>query len=266
MAVIYAENSCNLSDVNAFYRVEAYNLGVFSTVSVSLGSLQTVPVTFANAGNFRGVLLSLFTTAATTNRGVAVAFQENVSGTWTTIETITLTADQIHASSNKLALATFVPFRFTPYTVTNAANKYRFTMIHSGGTTGTWYTRTSNGTAPFYAVWADNALSFTDNDCVIAEGKVTINQTATFRGVLGTGDTTRSVCAICVRDSNPTIDNAPTFLIPNPASPITLTIDGLGGSLRIASWNSSDSNPSRLSSSHAYNKIHSDLRNYWRIY
>lgn len=229
MAVLYAENDCNLSDALAFYRVEAYNLGLFSSTDLSLSSTRTIPLTFANAGNLRGILLCLRTADAANDKSVIVTFQEYVTSTWTTRDTITLTAAQVLASADKKTEGVFVPFRLTtPYAVDTTASKWRI-QVSQGAGTGNWALRTSDATNPFVVAYCDTAVSFADNDCLIAEGLVTIDQSCTFRGVLGTGDTTRSVCGIAVRHTDPTILNAPRFYVPEPASMIAtvITFDGL---------------------------------------
>jgi len=228
MSVIYAENDCNLSDVGAFYRVEAYNIGTFSTTDQALSTTRTIALTFANAGNLRGILLVLRTNDAGNDRSVQVVFQEYVGSTWTTRDTITLTSAQIIASTNKKTEGVFVPFRLTtPYAVDTTASKWRIQVSHTGGSTGTWYTRTSDATNPFYVAYCDNALSFSANDCLIAEGRITIDQDMALRGVLGTGDTVRSICGIAVRTLTPTPSGVARFYVPEPASLLTITLDGL---------------------------------------
>lgn len=303
MAVIFAESSTNLSTPNSFYRMEAYNLGTFSSTSLALDTIKTIPITFANTGNCRGVVLCMhsqnyynidrsvttnleeaktvgsfnttterinitghglldgqpvrFTSTGTlptgitsntqyfvvnkttddfqialTVGGAAINLGGTPSGTstcWVERATKTLTANQILASTNKMTWGIYIDFNFTPYAVDTTAGKWRFTSIQNSGGSTIWYLRTSDATNPFYATWCDNAVSFSANDCVGvgSAARVTIDQDMALRGVLGTGDTTRSVCGFACRAADPTPTNVCGFFVPNPASPITITLDGL---------------------------------------
>jgi len=221
-----------LETANGFYRVEASNMGCFSTTALALSTVRTISVTFANAGNCQGIVLMIWNGgyygSADVDRSVTVTFQQNIATVWTTVQTVTLTANQItNTSSNKWGIWT-VPFPITPTAVTTAASTWRFQVIQSGGSTGTWYIKTSDGTNPFYATWCDNAVSFADFDAIIVSSYTTINTSATFRSQgLGTGETTRSIAAIVCRNTNPTSDNVALLKWENPAvSSYVLTLDG----------------------------------------
>lgn len=68
-----------LSTASGFYRVEAHNLGFDSTTTLALP--QTIAVTFANAGNCKGLMVGVATHAAN-DRGVQVDLRE-IKGTAT---------------------------------------------------------------------------------------------------------------------------------------------------------------------------------------
>ncbi len=71
----------NLATVNGFYRAEAYNLGSDSTgLALSYTTGQPINVTFANAGNCQGVVLSLtITSNSTVTSDVIAHLQEAVA-------------------------------------------------------------------------------------------------------------------------------------------------------------------------------------------
>ncbi len=85
MAVIISNGNTNLSTVNGFYRVEAYNLSTFSTTTLSTSSNRQINVTFSNAGNCQGLVLALVgstNVAASTMKSVRVCL-EQIMGTAT---------------------------------------------------------------------------------------------------------------------------------------------------------------------------------------
>ena len=59
MAVIVSNGATNLSTASGFYRAESYNLSSYSTTYLVLSSTRTINVTFANAGNCKGLILHL---------------------------------------------------------------------------------------------------------------------------------------------------------------------------------------------------------------
>jgi hypothetical protein len=238
MAVIVADSNNGayttggLSVANGFYRAEAFNMGMFSTTTLALTTARTIPVTFANAGNCQGLIISLQTTSGQNLKSVIVKLQENVASVWTDRASVTLTETQINngnvtVNSNSTVGEWIVAFEggTFPYAVTTAGSTWRFEVSQGTGTNN-WNLRTSDGTNPFYITWCDNQVSFANNDCVIAKNKVSIDQTATFKGVLGTGDTTRSVCALGVKQPDATPDNVACFIWDGSAAR-TLTLDGL---------------------------------------
>jgi len=242
MAVIISNGNTTLATASGFYRVETYNLAGFSTTRLLLTTTRTISVTFANAGNCQGLILGLNPNTigadANTYRDVTVKLQEDVVGVWTDRATKTLTGDEMYNSSTVVGLLSgtpcvwIVPFIFgTPYAVTTAGSTWRFEIslaASAGSVTNTTSIQTSDATNPFYASWCDNAVSFASNDVVIAKNNVVIDMTATFKGILGTGDTTRSVCAIACKNTDPTVANVAQFIWENPAAAsYTLTIDGL---------------------------------------
>lgn len=305
MSVIISNGNTSLNTASGFYRVEAYNMGGFSSTVLDIQTSRTIPITFANSGNSQGVVIPL-SGSATVNYGVIVTLQEtktpvtitiatpgvvnftshgllanqafefattgalptgitagttyyvsatglgansfqfsttpggasvNLSGTqsgtqsiWVDRATVTKTTAQITNNvTNPNSSSWTYPFMWTsPYAVDTAANKWRIKIARGTGSAGSWSIRTSDATNPTYAAWCDNALTFTNNDTIICKDVVTIDKTATIRGVLGTGDTTRSVAALLCTMSTPTPDSVANLVWQNPpSSSYTLTIDGL---------------------------------------
>ena len=233
MTVWVSNGPRNLNAANGFYRAEAYNIGCFSSTSVSTFSIQYIPMTFANAGNCQGVILKLVNATGVTGctRGIKVTLQQN-TGSWVdTAATCTLTYAQMTVTScETLSSALFVPFTFgTPVAVTTAASTWRLKVESSGGSGPYWYLSTSDATSPFYICWCDTAGTVADNDCLICKDKVTINCTRTLKGVLGTGDTNYAMaCLICSNLSDVSSANVSLLEWENPAGgAYTLTFDGL---------------------------------------
>lgn len=236
MAVIVTNGNTNLSTTNGFYRAEASNLSPFSTTFLSLSSARTIAVTFANAGNCQGVILGLKAVSAGISafKNVFVELQELVAAVWTTRASVTVNGDSgiLQSYTGITSVATnlyYVPFTggTFPYAVDTTAGKWRF-QISDTSTGGEWSLATSDATNPFYVTWCDTAVTFASNDVPICKDQLTIDATATFKGVLGTGDATNSVCCVvCRNSSDPTDANIANLLWANPpAASYTLTIDG----------------------------------------
>jgi len=228
MAVIISNGATTLNTASGFYRAESYNLGGFSATTLALTAARTIPVTFANAGNCMGVIISL---GATThiNRTVTVTLQENVASVWTDRVSSVLTGAQIANSVANTLQSTWIrPFEFSvPYAVDTTASKWRFSIIQSGGTVGTWGLVTSNGTAPMYATWCDTAATYALNDVIIAKDRITIDRDCRFNGLLSTGETVNSVCGIaCSSNSGDYTANAMIIWENAPVASYTMTIDG----------------------------------------
>jgi hypothetical protein len=112
MAVIVSNGATNLSTVNGFYRAESYNLSTYSTTVLALSTTRQINVTFANAGNCKGLIIPLCAIAHVT-RDVTVLLQENVASVWTTRASVTLTAAQIsNSTANTTQANWYTPFEF----------------------------------------------------------------------------------------------------------------------------------------------------------
>lgn len=231
MAILISNGATSLSTASGFYRVESSNLGMFSTTDLALTSTRTISVTFANAGNCQGLVLALTNSSTTPDKSVTVTLQENVASVFTDRATVTLSAATLTNSvANASADGWIVPFTggTFPYAVTTAASTWRFQITQGAGSSGDWSIRTSNATAPFYATWCDNALTFANNDTVICKDVVTVDQTATCKGVTSTGDTLNAPAIIVCRSTTPTTASVANLVWQNPPSAsYTLTIDGL---------------------------------------
>jgi hypothetical protein len=240
MAVIVSNGSTTLATASGFYRSEANNIGMFSTTMLALSTGRTIAFTPANAGNALGVAIGLSNSSYTisTMKDVTVTLEELVGGTtWTPRTSKTLTGAEITNSAGitygNPACYYIKDFIFdTPgsYAVTTTAGIWRLNITESVTGTGIWQLMTSDATNPFYILWCDTAVSYTDNtDQILAKGtdKVTIDMNATFKGKLGTGDTTRSVCAIAGTSTTPDTADVCNFVWENPAvASYTLNIDG----------------------------------------
>ena len=226
MAVIVSNGATNLSTASGFYRAESYNLSSYSTTYLVLSSTRTINVTFANAGNCKGLILHL--TGAGTNKNVTVELQEN-TGSWTTRASKTLTVTDIASNSLGLLCSTYIKaFEFaTPYAVDTTASKWRFQITQGTGNAYNWSLRTSNGTAPSYVTWCDNAVSYATNDVIIAKEPITIDQDCTFKGLLSTGDSVNSICAIaCASTTRDPTANGMIVWDDTPSASYTMNIDG----------------------------------------
>lgn len=224
MAVIISNGATNLNTASGFYRVEASNLAAYSGTALALTSTRTIALTYANAGNAQGIVIAV--TCSSSTKDVTVTLKQ--SGTIRASKT--LTASDISNASGVTAGHWLVPFTFTaPYAVTTAAGVWTLEITQGAGT-GDWSVVTSNGTAPFYAAWCDNAVTFADNDTVICKDIVTVTATATVKATVGTGDAVNGTAIwVCKSDSPPTKTNNVAKLQFTPAAATTFSVDGLIG-------------------------------------
>ena len=222
MAVIVSNGDTNLHTANGFYRAESYNMGFYDATVLSLTTTRTIPVTFANAGNCKGLILSIRGDTNTT-QDITVKLKE--SGTERASKTLTASGINTNTNSNGYWV---IPFEFaTPYTVDTTASKWTFEISQSGGA-GTWYLVTSNGTAPSYVTWCDNVVTFADDDVLVCKDQVTVTASATTGSILGTGDGTyTSSILVCKSSTPPTKTNNVANLLVQNTTPATLTVKGL---------------------------------------
>ena len=224
MAILGATTNTTLSTANGFVVSHASNLGVFGETFLSLSSSRQIPITFSATGNLKWVALSL---RPGTGYSVTVDFQEFVASVWTTRITRTLTSAELGNSTVLTTTALAVPFVFSSsYAYTTAASTWRLNISSSGsGTQPTLVT--SNGTDPFYATFSETTATFANNDTIVCGrgdiGTVTIDQTATVVGVLGTGDATQSVALIACRSTDVTNQDC---VIWGTGGSYTLTVRG----------------------------------------
>jgi len=224
MAILGATTNTTLSTANGFVVSHASNLGVFGETFLSLSSSRQIPITFSATGNLKWVALSL---RPGTGYSVTVDFQEFVASVWTTRITRTLTSAELGNSTVLTTTALAVPFVFSSsYAYTTAASTWRLNISSSGsGTQPTLVT--SNGTNPFYATFSETTATFVNNDTIVCGrgdiGTVTIDQTATVVGVLGTGDATQSVALIACRSTDVTNQDC---VIWGTGGSYTLTVKG----------------------------------------
>lgn len=207
--------------------------GLIAGDKISFSTTGALPTNITSGTSYyvidSGLTLDVFK-VSTTPGGSAV----NMTGTQSGVHSvwvykgsaITLTADQICTGTEKRGTY-IVSFSGINYAVDTTANKYQFAISRGAGSSGSWSLKTSDGIAPFYAAWCKNTVSFNNNDCVICKNYVTIDKTATFQGVLGTGDTTNSIAGVICKSEDITADNVCLLIWENPpVSAYTLTLDG----------------------------------------
>lgn len=167
-----------------------------------------------------------------TSGGASINTSGSQSGThtcWAIRDSKTLTSSQIMNTTDNSTSGVIVPFPMTaPYAIDTSANKWRYTVSQSSGTNGWTLLASSSATpTPLYAAWCDNAVTFADNDSVIAKDVLTIDKTATLKGVLGAGNTSIAWALAGCRQTDPTVANVANIQWQNPPSAsYTLTIDG----------------------------------------
>ena len=117
--------------------------------------------------------------------------------------------------------------------VDTTVGKWRLTILATGSMVGASYTCVSATGLNCYAVWCDTAATFADNDAIICKDIVTIDKTATVKGVTGDSLATRAVAIlVCSSLYSATGANAKLKWHDTPAASYTLTVDGnicLGG-------------------------------------
>ena len=218
----------DIKTANNFYQVEAHNLSPYSSSVLTLNTAKTINVTFANAGNCQGVVLTftnLYSSGVTT--GITVKLKE--SGTERA--SVTLTADDITNNSGSYFGYWVTPFEFpTPYAIDTTPGKWTFEVSQTAMLSPWWYLQTSNGSSAMFATWCDNLTSFSANDTVICKDIVTISDDTQVRGTLSTGDSSNAIALLVCKSKGtpPTKTNNQVNLQIQPSSaPTTLTIDGL---------------------------------------
>ena len=81
--------------------------------------------------------------------------------------------------------------------------------------------------APSYVTWCDNAVTYATNDVIIAKEPITIDQDCTFKGLLSTGDSVNSICAIaCASTTTDPTANGMIVWDDTPSASYTMNIDG----------------------------------------
>lgn len=227
MAVIAPiDANSTLSTANDFYRVEAHNLSNQSATTLSLSSARSASFTPLNAVNALGAAICLRQTGAflsSTMKEVTVTLKEGS----TARASKTLTAADITKSTSAQADGWWVYFEFTaPYAITTAPATWSIEVTNATGTNN-WSLRTSNGTAISFFLVGDGVVSFANDDCLCCTHKVTIDQSASIKGVTSTGDTTNGIAAVICRGTDGTEANVANLVVDSPASSYTLTVDGV---------------------------------------
>jgi hypothetical protein len=172
MAVIINESACNLSDANAFYLSEAYQLGSYygnsGTAAVSLATGKAIAVTFAHNVNLRGVVLALAKAAATytANTQSVTCDLQQIMGTCTmatgtpgivTLAGHGLSADQLIQFSTTGALLSPLVAGTQYYVRNPAANTFEVALTPGGASLA--FTGTQSGVHTLYAIRATATLT-----------------------------------------------------------------------------------------------------------
>ena len=172
---------------------------------------------------------------STTLNGSAVNTSGSQSGTqtlWVVRASKTRTLVDVFNNTTYPYCGGFIkPFKFdTPYPVDTTASKWRFQVQSAGSGIGFWLSTDYTNAYTSYFAWCDTQVSFSNgNDTVIAAAPVTIDMTATFKGILYTvaSSITYAMCAFACTPDTPTYGSNGMFLwqMPTLAS-YTLTLDG----------------------------------------
>jgi hypothetical protein len=234
MAVIISDNrnpayDGNLSTSNGWWRVEAHNLAGFNSTSLSLSATRTINLTFANAGNLRGIVIGLI--AATKLSFMRETVTLTLKNAGTVIATTSLNKSSIIglADTDVNNNNCFTPrFEFN-IPVLTTAGIYTVEITNSGAGTTNWSLPTSNGTVPFYLAWCDNQVTASStNDCLCIQDPIVVNSNFTTKcNGLGTGDASNGASVVLLTGSNGAVANVANLRWINPAAPYTLTIDGI---------------------------------------
>lgn len=175
-----------------------------------------------------------------TSGGANINTSGSQSGThtvWTIRAGSTLTYSQICGSQTNRIGYYITAFDFASvYAVDTTANKWRISMIQTGGTTGTWKVNCSNYPHTmanlFHVAYTDTNATFSSgNDAICVRHYLTIDMSATLLGVAGlndqSGSTRRYACIIFSNPSNPAPADVSYLKWQNPASAAyTLTLNG----------------------------------------
>lgn len=219
-----------LTTANGLYTVSAHNLGYISNTNLALSTSRIIPITFAHAANVLGFGIALSTTTVIDNiRPLTVSFQENVSGTWTTRQTRSLTTADIINGLNP-AGTWVLPFDFgTPYAIDTASNKWRLVVVSSVGVQNVhWQLCTSNGVNPFFFAWVDvQATAISGSDAIVVKDKLKFNTSFELKSVAITGVATAGVCCVVCRETDPTPAVIGNFEVDDFSSAITIGVDGI---------------------------------------
>lgn len=214
-----------------WYRVEAQNPYSRSLTSLVLSTTpRTIAFTPANAGNLVGGVIQLtqnITHLDIDINDVTIKLQENVASVWTDRASVTLTRSQV-MSGNIPQGSWYTPFEFTsPYAVTAVAGVWRLSISSPATTSTYWSLCTSDGTNAMYAVYSDfTGTPTSGTDFLYIAHYTNIDTNWTFKAVTATGFTTSGFSSVICRNLDATIANVAYLRLPNPASPITLTMDG----------------------------------------
>jgi hypothetical protein len=230
--------------------VDSFNTSTERVNRVAHGLANDTPVTFSSTGTLptgitAGTVYYVINQTANdyqisttvggsavglsgTPTGTATAWADRASNVMSTTDIMGAQPTSGTSRNNWPMFNGFVPIDFaTPYAVDTTANKWRFHIYQSGGTGGTWYILTSDGTNPFYVTWCDTQITSADNDVLIVKDKVIFNKSITLVGLTGTGDTTQSTAGLICRNSDFTPANVALLEWENPpSSAYTFTLKG----------------------------------------
>ena len=165
MAVLVSNGNTNISTVNGFYRAESHNLGsgLLVTSLATTITTQFIPVTFANAGNSKGLIITIRIDGNAGNLSAAtttVALQEiNTPVTLTIASPCVMTWNVAAPASGSTFMFTTtgaLPTGLTAgtrYFVTNSAGTTSNISLTSGGAS----INTSGSQSGVHTAWIDRA-------------------------------------------------------------------------------------------------------------
>ncbi len=208
------------STTHGFTDLDPIRFSCTGTIPTGISNSTLYYVRYINANTFN---------ISTTPAGALINVSNAGTPTLTVYKicsTVTITPAQITAAVADMKGNWWVPYTFpTPYAVTATATKYRLSVMAL--VSSQWYLNTSDGTNSAYFLYSDVAKTFADNDTVICKDVVTIDKSATFGSVLGTGDAVNGTACLIMRSLTPDPDHIANLVWSNPpAAPYTLTVKG----------------------------------------
>lgn len=180
MAVIITRKDCTLSEANAFYRVEAYNAAHRHPLTSSYLTISqygiAYPLTFANAGTFKGVVATIVNAVTNSDCGVyAILLRKNNTCTCSisspgivTLNGHGYTGDEPIVFRTTGALPTGITINRTYYVKYINANTFYIATTVGGSNIN--FTGTQSGTHSVYDVTSTATKTYNEVQLGITNG------------------------------------------------------------------------------------------------